>query len=233
MASESILVVDDRQDIVHFLEHSTLSPLGFQVMSAYNGERGLQAAIQHNPDLIMLDMSMPRMDGMEMLKALRQTPCQAPVIFMTMYGSEKIAVEAFRLGVRDYLEKPFTVDEAQQAVNRALRETRLSREKEELARDLLAADTVRQTVVTLAHYINNNLLVVSGGLQLVLEALLQERYTDPMLPKVVGDCLISADRIGTVLRVLQRYNEVKLSDYSGGVKMLDIEDALQRELKSA
>src|SRR5512138_3636280 len=147
MARETILVVDDSEEMVRFLE-DLLTPQGYRVISTGDGKSGLTMAVARKPDLIMLDMSMPRMTGMEMLKALRQTECQAPVIFMTMHGSESIAVEAFRLGVRDYLPKPFSIEDALEAVNGALQETRLAREKEELTRNLIAAETVRQTVVT-------------------------------------------------------------------------------------
>ncbi len=151
MANQIILIVDDQSEIVHFLAHYCLQPLGYNTLSAHDGEKGLKSAVDHRPDLIMLDMNMPRLTGIEMLPELRQTDCVAPVIFMTIYGSEQNAVEAFQLGVRDYLSKPFTVGEAQSAVNRVLRERRLAHEKEQLKNNLVAAEIIRQTVVTLSH----------------------------------------------------------------------------------
>ena len=139
MNNETILVVDDSQEIITFLTKRALEPLGFRVMTALNGQAGLDLAIEHDPDLIMLDMSMPQMTGIEMLQSLRQTLCQSPVIFMTMYGSEQVAVEAFRLGVRDYISKPFTVEDVQAAVDSALQEQRLAREKELLLHDLISS----------------------------------------------------------------------------------------------
>jgi len=191
---------------------------------------GLNTALELQPDLIMLDMSMPRMTGLEMLEALRNKDCQVPVIFMTMYGSESIAVEAFRLGVRDYLSKPFSLDEAQDAVNRALRETRLGREKEQLSQNLLAAETVHQTIVTLSHFLNNYLMVADGGLHLLVEALDQEQKDDPRLSQIIADSLASTEKIGAVLQVLHKISDVKLEDYAKGVKMIDIKTAVQEEL---
>jgi len=86
MPHETILVVDDSAEMVQFLKEYVLVPRGYRVVHASNGTSGLEAAVRHKPDLIMLDLSMPRMTGMEMLKALRQTDCLAPVIFMTMHG---------------------------------------------------------------------------------------------------------------------------------------------------
>jgi two-component system alkaline phosphatase synthesis response regulator PhoP len=87
MTDETILVVDDNLDFARTLERYTLAPLGYTVLFAANGQRGLQLAVSHQPDLILLDMNMPSMNGMEMLRALRQTDCTSPVIFMTMHKS--------------------------------------------------------------------------------------------------------------------------------------------------
>jgi CheY-like chemotaxis protein len=219
MENESILVIDDNPEIVRFLER-ILTPLGYDVIGAANGQSGLDMVTTRAPDLIMLDMKMPCMNGLEVLTALRQIGCQAPVIFMTVHGSESIAVEAFRLGVRDYLIKPFSIEEVQQAIDRALQEARLAREKEELARDLIASETVRQTVVTLAHHINNHLTALGGNL-----ALLQES-----LSGIVQDSRVSVTKIEAVLRALQRVTKVQQTTYHGQIRMIDIEAALNEEL---
>jgi DNA-binding response OmpR family regulator len=230
MPHETILIVDDSAEMVRFLKEYVLVPQGYRVIHASNGASGLEAAVRHHPDLIMLDMSMPRMTGMEMLNALRQTDCQAPVIFMTLHGSESIAVEAFRLGVRDYLAKPFTAEEAQQAVEQALAETRLAREKAELTRNLIAAETARQTVVTLSHYINNHLMVLSVGLTLIQETLKEESSRQAELATILHDCEASVTHISAVMRVLKSVTEVKPTTYYGRTQMIDIDAALREEL---
>jgi len=112
-------VIDDSREMLVALKNRILEPMGFQVLTAMDGQTGLQTAVQHNPDLILLDMNLPRMTGLELLSFLRKTPCTSPVIFMTASGSEQIAVEAFRLGVRDYLTKPFTYEELQASIDSA------------------------------------------------------------------------------------------------------------------
>lgn len=232
MANETILIVDDQSDIRDFLAGYCLEPLGYKILTAPDGQKGLAAALEHHPDLILLDMNMPRMTGIELLPALRSQNCDAPVIFMTIYGSEQIAVEAFRLGVRDYLSKPFTVADAQSAVNRALRETRLEREREDLKNNLLAADTVRQTVITLSHYINNHLMIVDGGLRLLSEAVESNQADKMLLAEVIRDSLSSADKIAAVMRVMQKLTQVQHTEYAAGEKMIDIKEALQAEMKA-
>lgn len=231
MPNETILIVDDSQDIISFLKNSALQPLGYQVLAAYNGQTGLDLAVQNDPDLILLDMSMPHMSGIEMLQALRQTLCQVPVIFMTLYGSEHIAVEAFRLGVRDYLAKPFTVEEVQDAVERALAEKRNARDKDLLLHDLIASEAIRKTVVTLSHYINNDLFIVGGGLGMLAKSFDRNDPEDPQIAKIVSDSRLSVERIGAVMRVLKRVINVEPATYHGDVQMIDIELALKEEMK--
>lgn len=231
MANETILVVDDSPEIVRFVKQYILQPLGYKVLSTGDGQSGLEMAVANNPDLILLDMSMPRMSGLQMLAALRQTSCQAPVIFMTMHGSENIAVEVFRLGVRDYLVKPFTVEEVHQAIDRSLREIRLGREKEMLMKELVAAETIRQTVITLAHYLNNSLMVVQAGLGLIQEGIQKNQLDAALLKQIITDSLTSANRIEAVMRVLTKITKVQQVAYQGPVKMIDIEEALRKELQ--
>lgn len=231
MANETILVVDDSPEIVRFLKSYVLAPLDYKVLTASDGKAGLNMAISVPVDLIMLDMNMPKMTGLQMLVALRQTECKSPVVFMTVHGSENIAVEVFRLGVRDYLIKPFTVDEVRNVIDRALREVRLSKEKEELGRNLLASETVRQTVITLSHYINNNLMILNGGFSLLLEGLQKEPVDLHFLMGILKDCKNSVGQIETVMRVLQRVTKVKQTIYFGQANMLDIDTALKEEQK--
>lgn len=231
MNNETILVVDDSQEIISFLTKRALEPRGFKVLTALNGRAGLDLAIEHEPDLIMLDMSMPQMTGLEMLQLLRQTLCQSPVIFMTMYGSEQVAVDAFRLGVRDYISKPFTIEEVQAAVESALQEKRLEREKDLLLHDLISSETIRKTVVTLSHYINNDLFIISGGLDMIAKHAAGDELEPEKLAKIIKDSQLSTERIAAVMRVLKRIINAAPANYHGDVQMIDIEAALKEEMK--
>lgn len=230
MKTETILIVDDDMDLLSLLK-ILLSP-EYRVITSHNGQEGLAMAEKQPVDLIMLDLNMPRMNGMGMLVALREKGCNIPVIFMTAAGSEYVAVQAFRLGVYDYLAKPFSRSKIQQAINRALTEKRLTREKEALDHALVSAQAARYTVGTLAHHINNQLTVTEGGLSLLHEELqkLPSELRNSLL-EIVEDCQISSRRITTVLRVLQQVATIELTSYYGDDQIIDIKEALHQELE--
>lgn len=133
---EEILVIDDSQQICMMLAEYVLPELGYQAVIANTGRQGLNRLRQRLPDLILLDLQLPDISGLELLRLIAQDGYDVPVILMTAHGSEGIAVEAFRLGARNYLIKPFSETEAQGVIDQALRERRLSREKERLTRNL-------------------------------------------------------------------------------------------------
>lgn len=140
MAGEHVLVVDDGRENREFVVDYVLKPNGYRVSVARDGREGLSKALNERPDLILLDLQMPYMDGVAVLKALAEAQANIPVILMTFHGSEEIAVEVFRLGVKDYVKKPYTVDEMLAAIERSLTETRLRQEKEALMQRVLAAN---------------------------------------------------------------------------------------------
>ena len=140
MAGETILVVDDGPENREFVVEYVLKPSGFKHLTAKDGREGLQLALSKRPDLILLDLQMPRMNGIQVLEHLAQENVDIPVILMTFHGSEDIAVEVYRLGVKDYVKKPYTVEELLGAIDRSLTETRLRQEKEALTERVIQAN---------------------------------------------------------------------------------------------
>ncbi|WP_110514594.1 hybrid sensor histidine kinase/response regulator [Herpetosiphon llansteffanensis] len=141
---ETILVIDDSEAIRVKLQ-AQLRSLGYQVVLAETGRNGLNAISQHHPHLILLDYQLPDTTGLDLLRKLRTDGNTVPILLMTAEGSERIAVTAFKMGVRDYLIKPFEPQDVAQAIDRALREWRLQREKEILLGQLQGQ--VRQLTV--------------------------------------------------------------------------------------
>ncbi len=98
---------------------------GYEVALASDGQEGLEAAKNGEFDLAILDMSLPKMNGLEVLAEVKQTKPDLPVIMITAYGSTRTAIDALRLGAYDYITKPFDLDELQVVAERALERKRL------------------------------------------------------------------------------------------------------------
>lgn len=109
MAKSIILLVEDEEDLARLLRFN-LKREGYAFLRAKNGEAGLRMALKHKPDLIISDIMLPKMDGLDMVRALRQES-QAPVIFLTARRQEIDRILGFKLGADDYLAKPFSVRE--------------------------------------------------------------------------------------------------------------------------
>jgi DNA-binding response OmpR family regulator len=118
--SMKVLVIEDRRDNIVFIANKILKPKGFEIITARDGELGLQKAVDEQPDLIISDVKLPKMSGLDVLEELRKRRINTPAIVMTFHGSEETAIRAFRLGAKDYLIKPFGVEEMLAAVDRAL-----------------------------------------------------------------------------------------------------------------
>ena len=229
MPNETILVVDDSEEMQRMLQDYILQPLGYQVICAGDGQKGLEVALSTEVDLIMLDMNMPNLSGIEVLQALRQAGSEVPVIFMTVFGSETIVTQAFRLGVSDYLSKPFKIQDVEKAVDRALKARRMERERAEMERNLLASETVRKTVITLSHYLKNYLTALNGSLAL-LEENLEQQPSDLTRQQLLSESQASAQRIQVVIQVLRQVTQVDSIPYAGQAQMFDIETALRQAL---
>jgi DNA-binding response OmpR family regulator len=121
-----ILVVDDEERIVHFLA-SKLKASGYEVLTASDGANGLEQARAQEPDLIVLDLIMPKMNGLEMLKELRSFSA-VPVIILSAKGADADRIKGLQLGADDYLPKPFNPDELVARIEAVRR--RLEPEKE-------------------------------------------------------------------------------------------------------
>lgn len=133
---EEILIIDDSEQISSLLADCVLPELGYRPIIAHTGRQGLSRLRQGLPDLILLDLQLPDISGLDLLRLIAQEGYDVPVILMTAHGSENIAVEAFRLGARNYLIKPFSDSEAQAVIDQALRERRLRRERDRLMHNL-------------------------------------------------------------------------------------------------
>jgi DNA-binding NtrC family response regulator len=124
MRSRTILVVDDEKNLRLTLSEA-LAPLGYEVRTAANGREALAELSHGRVGLLLLDLQMPEMDGMTLLRQLADVSPESRVIILTAHGTIGDAVEATRLGAVDFLEKPFAPDELRTLVAQVLDRDRL------------------------------------------------------------------------------------------------------------
>lgn len=136
--NETVLVIDDHAESLEKLAQDILEPAGYTILAATDGSRGLQMALQDQPDLVVIDLRAPKLGGLEFLQELRKAGRDIPVILTAFHGSDQAAIQAFKLGVRDYILKPYESHEMRSAVERALAERRLKRERDRLTENVTA-----------------------------------------------------------------------------------------------
>lgn len=133
----TILIIDDEKQMCWALEKALLRE-GYNVISEQSGQSGLERIYHDNPSLVILDLKMPDMDGMQVLQQARKFNPQLPVIMLTAHGNIDNAIEAMKMGAVDYLTKPFDLDELLLTVQQNIKITRLQTEvkflRSELAR---------------------------------------------------------------------------------------------------
>ncbi len=130
-----VLIVDDERNVRDVLQRA-LAKEGFQVTGAANGEEGLKALTKEETDIVLADIKMPVMDGMELLKEIKARGISSVVIMMSAFGSIKTVVEAVKIGAYHYISKPFDIDEILMVIRKALDERKLREENERLRREV-------------------------------------------------------------------------------------------------
>jgi two-component system NtrC family sensor kinase len=134
--SEKILVADSDPEVLTLVAEQVLAPQGYQVTTAPDGPSALQVALRLTPDIIITALELPGLSGRDLMTALRSQGFESVVIATGAKGAEGSAMQAFRLGAKDYLTKPLREAELTASVDRALQELRLRREREHLAQKL-------------------------------------------------------------------------------------------------
>ncbi len=122
-----LLLIDDERDM-HYSFRRLFDAADVELATAASGEEGLRRIPEFRPDLVLLDLRLGGMNGLETLRRIRELDARLPVILMTAYGTTQTAIEAMKLGAYDYLLKPFEVPRLQQIVRDALRASRAMRE---------------------------------------------------------------------------------------------------------
>lgn len=122
---KTVLIVEDEKNIVDILRFN-LQRAGYQTLEAFDGEDGLQKAISENPDLILLDVMLPKMNGFDVCKTLRSQGNNVPVIILTAREEESDKVLGLEIGADDYITKPFSMRELVARVGANIRRTAMA-----------------------------------------------------------------------------------------------------------
>ena len=161
-----ILLIDDEADILEFVKYN-LSRDGYEVFTAANGAEGLQVALEVKPHLILLDMMMPVLDGVETCKAIRQSPVlkNVMVVFLSAAGTEETQLQGYGAGADDYINKPIKMNILRSRVQAILKRIK-------------PTDTAQGVVIDTEHHI-----VKKGDETIILPrkefSLLQLLYSQP------------------------------------------------------
>jgi DNA-binding NtrC family response regulator len=132
MSQGSILAIDDEQNIRHLIK-SEFSIEGYAVATAGSGEKGLRLFDTQGFDVVLLDVNLPKLNGIETLRRLKQKSSTTEVIMITGYGDIKSAVQCIKLGARDYVTKPFKLDEIFALVKQVIKDNRRLSDRQEKA----------------------------------------------------------------------------------------------------
>ncbi|OEU64370.1 MAG: hybrid sensor histidine kinase/response regulator [Desulfobacterales bacterium PC51MH44] len=181
-----VMVVDDEQDIRDGSER-ILTRIGLRVLKASRGDEALEMLAKEKVSIVLLDLKMPGMDGMEVLEHIRKLDEAILVIVITGYATVETATEAMKLGAYDFISKPFEPDQLRIVVNRAWEKIRLTQEAEKLEnekrRTLVDLDTEKSRIHTIIENLPNGVIVtnVKGQVVLMNPAFRQLLNLDPDL----------------------------------------------------
>jgi DNA-binding response OmpR family regulator len=227
-----ILIVDDLPLNLDFLEEQ-LKLLGHNVEKAIDGNQALEQIESWQPDLVLLDYNMPEKNGVEVLEILRkdETFASLPVIMITAKRDHEDRLAGIEAGADDYITKPFHMDEVATRIRSLLRLRDLQKQIVDREKRLSQVQGVGQTLVTLAHHINNATQAIAGMAQLCEHApenLEQHQHLAQI-------SLVQSQKITAVINSLQAmvdHMNLKTSDYAGAPdKMFDIEADLKKRLE--
>jgi PAS domain S-box-containing protein len=166
-----VLVVDDEEGIREGSQR-ILKRIGFEVQTAERGDQALKIVEQRHPAIVLLDLKMPGLDGMEVLGRIKNIDAEIQVIVITGYATVETAIEAMKEGAYDFIPKPFEPDQLRIVVNRAAEKIRLTREAAQLererARTLSDLGAEKSRVRTIVESLPDGVLVTNAAGRVVL-----------------------------------------------------------------
>ncbi len=213
---EKILIVEDEEHLLKSLDVFLKNETNFEIFDAINGKEAIEILEKQKIDLILTDLKMPEIDGLELLKYVKKKSLDIPVIVMTAFKSLDSAIETMRLGGYDYIVKPYEFDMVLLVINRAIEKIRLTAK----VKDAEKLKTIVEAGIALNHEINNPLTGVIGNLELLLCDLPDNKDEITTGLKII---LENSQRIADVVKKFQKISKYVTTDYVDKQKMLDLE----------
>jgi signal transduction histidine kinase len=228
----SLLVIDDERPILEMLEMSLASE-GYNVMTAESGKEGLNIFKEQGPKLVLTDIKMPGMDGIEVLKKIKALDDEAEVIVITGHGDMNSAILALQHGASDFITKPIRDEVLMLSLERAKKKMAMTQQlkdytenleqkveactlelrqaqEESIKNERLA--TIGETVAGLAHYIKNILTGLRGGVYMVNTGMAKDN--SPMLKEGWAMVQRNIERVGDLALALLSYSKERVPERS-------------------
>ncbi|MGE5412156.1 MAG: response regulator transcription factor [Clostridiales bacterium] len=223
---KKILVIDDHPDSV-FLMQDRLQREGYEVITAYDGQTGLERAFNELPDLVLLDVMMPGLNGIEVCRTLANTPVtkDIPVILVTAKTEAEGTKEGLQAGAFDYIRKPVNKVELLARINSALK----LRESYKMLLELEKVNTFAATVVTANHEIKQPLTLINLSTAAIKREVSKEEISRESILKKIGFIETAIKDINVVLEKFKAIRNPNFSPYVNNIKMVDLDSPNEEE----
>ena len=221
---KKILVVDDLPENVFMLQ-DRLEHEGYEVITAYDGKAAIDKALDILPDLILLDVMMPELSGLEVLKTLTKNPSTSniPIILVTAKSGAEDTKEGLEAGAFDYIKKPFNRIELVARVNSALKLA----ETHKLLLEAEQKYTFAATVVTANHKIKQPLTLMSLSVAAIKRELKKEEVSKDSVLKRLAYIESAIKEINDVLNQLNAIKKPVFADYVKNIKMVEFDEKIK------
>jgi signal transduction histidine kinase len=198
---ESVLLIDDDKVICQGV--STLLERRYMVEVALNGKEGIEKFLKTSPSMVFVDYLIPDMDGLEVVRKLKEISPEVGILFMTAYGNTGVVIEALRAGVFDYIEKPFVPEILLAAMRRLETFRMLQRQRYRLKIEEEKERERKKLFFSLRHELSNLLAIISGNVQLLEVGAVNQAKRESLtaIRTAVNDCLAIMNKLGDFARL--------------------------------
>src|SRR4030042_3728521 len=217
MSQTQVIVVDDDY-ASRLLITKILEKENYQTSSCTSGAEGIELLKKQSYDLLISDLKMEGMDGMQLLQKARSLDPNLSVIILTGHASMQTAIDSLRLGAVDYLMKPNNIEELKIRVKKAIERANLEKKVKEIERQI----TYSATVTTANHEINQPLTVILSGIDMIKMEFEKKGVTDPHILKYLNLIEKSSTRIANILKNLREISSPVIQKIPLGMQLVEL-----------